>query len=564
MESQGNKKTNKVYPYNFIPFPRKKASKYSDFDKHYGVIEYTVKTKTPLFIPNTSNDNVFDVKDKNGNRVDDHKTYDFFSYEDLSKLEGYSKSVYEPVIPGSEMRGAVRSVYETLTDSCMGLLNAEQKPLVNIRYEPGLLYWEEDGTISLVNAQIDLIEKTNELLKKSNGQQISIKKKGKIKNGSLLKFGFESNDENQIENYQVLTVKNETQIRQNLDVEKTKSAIVNVINSSLSSNTCPEDEKKRYEEYKNDFIQYLDKKGASEKDGYFPINYRIVDSKVRYSPTPYAKEEAQKTLGKYAKEFAPCSNEDNLCPACDLFGNVSGEFSKSSKIRFADLRIKCKKLNSKDYYEEIKTLQNLSSPQIGNWNNYLEKPNDAISWTYDYYIDKREKKILCDSKLHGRKYYWHHQKVEFKKVEPTNQNKTIRPVKKDIFFKGELYFDGISEKQLKQLIYILNSGNENLGMKLGMGKPLGLGSISCLVTNVKERCISIENNTIDYVTKQYNFNGMSSFKGITYKNAEFSESVRNKFEQIASFNYVPVENEINYTAPIKKGRGLAWFKKKRY
>ena len=34
-----------------------------------------------------------------------------------------------PVIPGSEMRGVVRSVYETLTDSCMGLLNEEAYPV---------------------------------------------------------------------------------------------------------------------------------------------------------------------------------------------------------------------------------------------------------------------------------------------------------------------------------------------------------------------------------------------------------------------------------------------------
>ena len=45
--------------YNFIPFPEKKAEHYQDTDKHTGVITYTITTKTPLFIPNTSNEDAF-------------------------------------------------------------------------------------------------------------------------------------------------------------------------------------------------------------------------------------------------------------------------------------------------------------------------------------------------------------------------------------------------------------------------------------------------------------------------------------------------------------------------
>ena len=33
-------------PYNFIPFPAKKAGAYNDTDKHTGVIEYTITTKS--------------------------------------------------------------------------------------------------------------------------------------------------------------------------------------------------------------------------------------------------------------------------------------------------------------------------------------------------------------------------------------------------------------------------------------------------------------------------------------------------------------------------------------
>ena len=43
-----------VNPYNFISFPKEKAKAYTDSDRHTGFIEYTVTTKTPLFIPNSS------------------------------------------------------------------------------------------------------------------------------------------------------------------------------------------------------------------------------------------------------------------------------------------------------------------------------------------------------------------------------------------------------------------------------------------------------------------------------------------------------------------------------
>ena len=105
-----------VNPYNFIKFPKMKAQKYDDSDKHTGVIEYTLTTKSPLFIPNSSNDNAF------GSKIPDHKTYDFYSYTNLAN-HTVNNEYSKPVIPGSEMRGLIRSTYETLTDSCMGLLN---------------------------------------------------------------------------------------------------------------------------------------------------------------------------------------------------------------------------------------------------------------------------------------------------------------------------------------------------------------------------------------------------------------------------------------------------------
>ena len=90
-----------INPYGFIPLGEKKSKKYTENDMvHSGVITYKIETKTPLFIPNTSNADAYDKDD-----VD--KCLDFFSYKCISgktDLEG-KDNMYEPVIPGSEIRG---------------------------------------------------------------------------------------------------------------------------------------------------------------------------------------------------------------------------------------------------------------------------------------------------------------------------------------------------------------------------------------------------------------------------------------------------------------------------
>ena len=52
-----------------------------------------------------------------------------FSYTELDPTKRYEDEYHIPVIPGSEMRGVVRNVYETLTDSCMSVLNTDTYPV---------------------------------------------------------------------------------------------------------------------------------------------------------------------------------------------------------------------------------------------------------------------------------------------------------------------------------------------------------------------------------------------------------------------------------------------------
>ena len=588
-------------PYNFISFPQKKAEAYTDTDKHTGVIEYTITTKTPLFIPNSSSDKAF----KESETVTDHKSYDFFSYTNLDSKKTYENEYHLPVIPGSEMRGVVRNAYETLTDSCMGLLNEEIYP-VKRSYEkfiPGLLYKNKDKLVlySAASYRVDIKisrkykngkklyftpQRATKEKKDKNGNVKTIRywkiitsvgenRENYLKEGYLLKWGMgliESEDKNNKNsdnknfnnknsnikaNYHIYQAKKEEEISF-FTREKVERKVVAVIDSYLAQPAITPENEKAYMEYKKDLVDFLN--GNEEK--YFPVNYSALDKENIYlAPAVYSKEIYNNSIGKLAGEFAPC--KEDFCPACDLFGHIgkTNKTCKGSGIRFTDLYVKEEKTpeNYNQYYLENKiTLQTLGGPKLGNVEFYLKKPDkNASFWTYDYYILNCNVKV-APGELRGRKYYWHHPQVHFEKVEPTNLNKTVRPVKEGIEFKGKLYYESISKKQLEQLIWILNSGSEQLGLKLGAAKPLGLGSISCTVDQVQERKIKLTEEGLNYSVEEI------PLKNITYETVGFSQNVKEEFYLIAGLNTVSKNIPITYprTYEQKNGKmeeGFKWF-----
>ncbi len=580
-----------VNPYNFIQFPEKKALAYKDTDRHTGVISYTVTTKTPLFIPNSSSESAFQESDE----TREHKSYDFFSYTELKPKKRYEEEPHIPIIPGSEMRGVVRNVYETLTDSCMGILNEEVHPIKRTMegFEPALIYRREKGDLVLLKAKsLSIGDKADRgsvpkgFEDYKNGTEIyykepladtkpilqysTRKEKSLRKTGYLLKWGMGVRKKR----YHVFSLTSDKRMIPLVkeDIER----LIAVINSYLEqpSLTKRKDDERAYKEYKENLEGFL--KGKSGK--YFPVNYSKLDKIVLYlAPAIFTKEVSENKIGMLAGEFAPC--KENFCPTCALFGYVreNGGVSGSSRIRFTDLYVTENK-KAEEYYlcDEKKngkvekkngkrTLQTLSGPKLGNVDFYLKRPEGATFWTYDYYVqDKNGKgKTVKTEKgeLRGRKYYWHHRNVNFPDVQKTNLNKTIRPVAAKNTFEGKLYFENISEKQLKQLIWILDSESEGLGLKLGAGKPLGLGSISCKVNDVKKRTITMENERLEYKMEPFLWGKISYGE----KGAEFSLSVKEEFYKIARLESISSDIEITYPKDERQKinpvltEGYRWF-----
>lgn len=546
-----------INPYNFIQFPHAKAKAYTDEDRHTGVIEYRITTKTPLFIPNSSSETAF----IESNQVKDHKSYDFFSYTDLNAKDKCEGVFHVPVISGSEIRGVIRSVYETLTDSCMGMLNEKEYPVKRTSelFNPALIMRQASGEMTLYKAKSyrvgsrakagkmpqgfesyrngTLISYNKPLSNGGRGippiTEYSAQKNKYSSKGYLLKWGMGVKKAR----YHLYVPTNEVVKGIRISKDVVERTLLNVINSYLNQSAVTKENKKAYEDYKEDLERFL--RGQSGQ--YFPVNYSTMKNGILYlSPAVYSKEVANQNLGSLAGEFAPCKKE--LCPACNLFGYVQtdGDRSCGSKVRFTDLYVEDIN-NAKEYYACNKiTLQALGEPKLGNVDFYLEKPEGADFWTYDYYV-KGGKEILASGKLRGRKYYWHHQNVALPtNVEATNLNKTIRPVKEGIVFKGKLYFENISNRQLNQLIWILNSGKENLGFKIGAGKPLGLGSIICNVDRVAERTISLSEGHLEYAVHEL---PQTVF---TYDDVGFSNSVKEEFYKMAGLHSIPTNMEITY------------------
>ena len=150
-------------------------------------------------------------------------------------------------------------------------------------------------------------------------------------------------------------------------------------------------------------------KGKGEE--YFPVYYNNLtvdeESKLYLAPACFTKEASNYSLEDLVGELAACKNLKDQCPACDLFGMTGSdnEQAAASKIRFTDARVVEEKQNS-EYFDPIVTLETLANPKIKTVEFYLEKPDRADFWNYDYYVQNGELHFE-KGRIRGRKFYWH-------------------------------------------------------------------------------------------------------------------------------------------------------------
>lgn len=488
---------NFINPYNFIPMGRAKGKADGDEEKriYTGVIEYSVLTKSPLFIPNTSNNKAFkqsyefDACKEDKDKDKEHKSYDFYSYqnledtrEDKRKPQTWEDQYFRPVIPGSEIRGMFRSNFEILTNSCMSALDTDTvlSKRTMERFHAGLLKKNGD-TLALYEAKDALwrtkgANSTVDELKWNGTDSSYYTRQCYIQNefpeGCRVSFREEQRGakikslarEVKLYNGKTPLIKSRRdgyiiKGEKGPDIKPTTGKIVsqkhcchifynpgNRLNLKeripLYGNKLDfilrEYEKlgnNTYKEYQERWEQFK----KAEDGAYFPVYYSLISDEKEdlfLSPACITREIYNHTLSDLAGGMRPCTGKDKLCPACSLFGTVMENDAVASRIRFSDL-VGEERENYKECYESITTLPPLSSPKLNNMEFYLERPKDAWFWTYDYYIDKNGNIILQQGKLAGRKFYWHNVK-------------NLDALKKEWEYNGEVTCQNITVRPLKE------------------------------------------------------------------------------------------------------------------
>ncbi len=447
-----------VNPYNFMPLSmnlkKRNNERLPSKDERdsllTGKIRYSVETVTPLFIPNTSNDRIFGVTARHQDQKEYHKSFDFFSYNDLSKCKnGVEQPYYDPVIPGSEMRGVIRSIYEALTDSCLCALDENDifSRRTPERYKAGLLKRNRNGTYILKEAADYICRDSDDFSVFYPGILLG------IRDGSLVHYRFSNLNENR-KPYakKIVDIVTDPQAHAGYIIKGQDGPVLPKPGNGAKCDDCPRITKEKcskdngkkcyllmkhnahvfsevenrrgresadswaisdqniqiienvlevykkngpdaYEEYRKTWKQFKDNELNT-----IPVYYSVLQTsdgkkEILLSPACITREVYQNTLrsvlGNY---YLPCRDSGHLCPACSLFGTVNKGLSRASSVRFSDLRAESKEDN-KEYYGSLLTLDELGQPKPSSMEFYLKKPDvilkqgdQLIAWTFDYYI----------------------------------------------------------------------------------------------------------------------------------------------------------------------------------
>ncbi len=529
-----------INPYTFVPAPRNQKVKREALGGggserlRTGVLRCRLFVKTPLGIP--------DGEMVRKTNIEGHLEYPFFSYrEDGNRI---------PAIPGSSIRGPLRSVFEAATDSCFSTLrdNTGLSKRVGNReaYKPGILRWEKDGW-HLYKADRYL------LAADPNGRSGGFADRNYTRFEGLPVDMYVTVSRKGKDGPRIVVTQDKTQLRFGDDIEflaytegnaaykKGNFSIWSGVAGDIRKNPAqrasasgrkrglvyigetfarrkhgesvfawgpeekkmtPEELKKAYEGlletleiYRNPAINrskghsgYEDFEHAEKETG-IPVWYDLADKKL--SLASIGRSFFRTSLNDLAGERKPCVSRKNLCEACALFG-MAGEESLGSRIRVADARA------VNEWKTQRFTLKILGQPRYSYMPFYArftpgsQTVSNGRSLPYPQSYDDKNVEIA------GRKFYWHNKKAAQDSSiysagdnNRNNMNSTMDLVMPGAEFCFDVYYDGITGEQLEKLMWCLNFGENqkdgDLCHKLGHGKPLGLGSVKIVIEENDER-----------------------------------------------------------------------------
>ena len=604
-------------PYNFIPLNNKivesdnKDATHDKFDekKFTGHIDYKLKTLTHLYIRDTLNDDEEKEKEKHS----DEKKEKFIN-PDFFSPGGKHK------IPGSSLRGMIRSLieimswakfdsdidkrlcYRAFVDNCDDLNDKYSKYIKSMscgilkkngsKYviKPskkinGLQYFriEKEDVVK------DTVDQSKQCFKpiwfKPVKPTYHTHAKGKISiyYGKVKDILFNESNDLSDAGYN----KGYLVISGPLGNKKHMHWIVNLPDPAADSLTIP---KEVIEDYKDDnaranpsrsgnhvIIDLL--KEAESADG-VPCFYILDDNGdvKSFGHTGMFRLAYDNKISDLCKQDGP---ENILDIPSAMFGVKSDNNDtngKAGRVFFEDAPIDAGQENiyvsgkGKAFIPGI-----LSGPEPTCFQHYLESDNGRAKH-YD----------SVGARIRGYKLYWHQNEKIGKEIENKNvyevgkekdittQNTVINPLRDGLTFTGRIRFYNLSEVELGALMFALKLWNSdedfrdtdkplpNFAHKIGMGKPLGLGSIlinpTLTIIDAQKRYKTLfdndswdlgetvkENEDVNkfiktfksYVIKAVNCNGYDSNNRIKYLKAmlSFPPAKRPKEDDVKDMGY---------------------------
>lgn len=499
-------------PYNFVPLNKKIvksdfSNKEVPFDKYHlnmktGYIEFNITTLTPMYI----RDN------KNVDAGEDEFNPEFFSPGN-GKLR----------IPGSSVRGLIKSMVEIVSYGKFGsyddislYFRSFDKSSLSKEYKDFGLNAFKNGNSSYEMGCGVLKKRGMQYLIEDCGKPKQIKKvdsKNKIGNG-YKEFNFYSFESE----YIVVSGKMQNKKNDWLIAKPEKE--------------CKEIKLSREDvnNYKNDLTRTdninLLKKLKDFPDG-IPCFYKQWKDdngvlRTTIGHTGMFRIPYKKTISEHIPEYLKDKSVIDISDA--IFGNET----KFSGRVFVEDSFCNESDNSKILIGENHP-KILSGPKPTTFQHYLTQVSEVDKELKHYNPDSSGKL----SAIRGNKLYWHKTdsndwKETDQVLESDTQHTKINPVRKDTLFTGRIRFENLSDVELGALLFVLDLP-EGCFHKIGMGKPLGLGSIKITpnlhlsdrekrytdlvaewTEDVKEseddkkRINEIKNNFADYVLKQLN------------------------------------------------------------
>lgn len=533
-----------INPYTFVR-SKKDVERFKEIEEneklHTGVISCKLIVKTPLLIP--------DVEKATGLKDDKNVEYPFMSI-------GNSENI-RYIIPGSSLRGPIRSTYEALTNSCFVTAGSSQNISTRTKapFEPGLLMKVNNKLVlkparaylfkvgdyksnkNEDNNNVWCIATQEELRRKYRyGDKIYFEgrtsEKGKYfvkKIGAALKKGYMYIGEyiSKKRHESIFIDKKEPNIlSENLDLayQKLKETIKIYQNEKINKNLTKDQDGIFHHGYDQvDFESF--EKGEIEA---LPVWYKKIkqdetgQNKVYLSFAGIGRYNYEKGMDELLGERKPCTSRNNLCPACRIFGVTGKNEEKgiASRVRFSDIII------DEDIEFKKYSLSPLRSPHP----SYL--PFYAITSDYNQGYDAE------GSDIRGRKFYWHHASEN---TDINNADTTIEGIKSGIF-SFSVYYEDLTEAQLEHVLWLLCLGeNKEDGkycFKIGHGKPLGYGSVKIIVDGYKERTVEDGN----YVLRS---NSQSDVNNKVAKVDLFKNATDTDFKNVTDLKHVLNFNTLN-------------------